>query len=572
MRVFNMDINWINQIGDWNPQLLRELKGRLKSRNLLLSSAISLLGQFILFMYFRTQLPNKLDLVYYHSNKYCTGKLEYGLPKCLVDEWGDVIINWQAWYLDVFTWLSILGCFGLLTAGTYLIINDLSGEEKRETLNFIRLSPQSPQSILSGKMLGVPILLFIGIFLAIPLHLWSAKAGHIPLAETSSFYIAVVAACFLFYSAALLFGLVGSWLGGFQSWLGAGVVLGFLIITIRVCLPELSDDYPLVFARLINPTYLIPETAISSTFASVSSRLIPFQWFTFPLGDSLFTKLGFTLIIYGLGTYFVWQSLNRCFRDPNTTMLSKRQSYLLTACYALITLGCANWQRLVLETDPGTYKLSENLVCLLFLDFWLFLYLIAALNPHRQALQDWARYRRTARAKGLVDSRLVQDLIWGAKSPGLFAIAINATIAIVAISGLILLSQYPQSNKINALFALALSVTLAMLYAALAQLLLFTKNHNRVFWSAATVGAAIVVPVLIVAVFTSSYRDNNFLWLYSIVGPIFAISPDGRSISPITALLPILSYLTVMGLFIFQLRRNLVKAGESATKAMLAGK
>jgi hypothetical protein len=154
----------------------------------------------------------------------------------------------------------------------------------------------------------------------------------------------------------------------------------------------------------------------------------------------------------------------------------------------------------------------------------------------------------------------------------LFAIAINATIAIVAISGLILLSQYPQSNKINALFALALSVTLAMLYAALAQLLLFTKNHNRVFWSAATVGSAIVVPVLIVAVFTSSYRDNNFLWLYSIVGPIFAISPDGRSISPITALLPILSYLTVMGLFIFQLRRNLVKAGESATKAMLAGK
>ncbi|MBD2356808.1 hypothetical protein H6G41_19620 [Tolypothrix sp. FACHB-123] len=568
-----MNLNWINQVGDWNPQLLRELKGRLKPRNLILSAAISLLGQFLLFMYFQTQLPNKLELVYSPSHKYCTGTPEsFHQRKCLVDEFGDIIINWQLWYLDVFTWLSIIGCFTLLTAGAYLIINDLASEEKRETLNFIRLSPQSPQSILSGKMLGVPILLFIGLLLAIPLHLLSALAGKIPLAETFSFYIVVVAACILFYSAALLFGLVGSWLGGFQSWLGAGVVLCFLIVTMRIAAVELSDDYPLVFARLINPTYLIPDTAISSTFSSVSARLINFQWFSLSVGDSLYTTLGFTLIIYGLGTYCIWQSLNRCFRDPNTTMLSKRQSYLLTACYALITLGLANWSRLVLESDPGHYKLAENLVCLLFLDFWLFLYLIAALNPHRQTLQDWARYRRTARAKGLVDSRLVQDLIWGEKSPGLIAIAINAIIASVAISGLVLLSQYSASHKLNALFALVLSVSLAMVYAALAQLLLFTKNHNRVFWSAATVGTAIILPVIIVAIFTSSYRDNNFLWLYSIIGPIFAISPDGKYLSPITALLPILSYWTMMSLLVFQLRRNLVKAGESATKAMLAGK
>ena len=566
-----MNLNWINQVGDWNPQLLREIKGRLKSRNLLLSGAISLLGQFILFMYFQTQLPTKLDLVYTHYSKYCTGSARFHSPKCLADEFGDVIINWQLWYLDLFTWLSIIGCFTLLAAGTYLIINDLAAEEKRETLNFIRLSPQSPQSILSGKMLGVPILLYIGVLLAVPLHLWSALAGQIPLAEIFSFYILVVAACFLYYSAALLFGLLGSWLGGFQAWLGGGVVIGFLIISMRVTITEITDDYPLVFARLINPCFFIPDTAISSTFASASSRFKNFQFFALPLGDSLFTTVGFALLIYGLGTYFIWQSLQRCFRDPNTTMLSKRQSYLLTACYALITLGCANWERLVLESSPGSYMLAENVVCLLFLDFWLFLYLIAALNPHRQALQDWARYRRTARVKGLVDSNLVQDLIWGEKSPGLLAIAINATIAIIAISGLILLSQYPIINKVNAFFALALSVSLAMLYATIAQLLLFTKNHNRVFWAAATVGATIVLPVLILAIFSSYYRDNNFLWLYSIVGPIFAISPDGRALSPLTALLPIFSYWTVMSLLVFQLRRNLVKAGESPTKAMLTG-
>jgi hypothetical protein len=565
-----MNLNWINQVGDWNPQLLRELKGRLKPRNLILTTAISLLGQFILLMYFQTQLPSQANIVYTSSNKYCTGRTVYYARECLADRFDNVIINWQAWSLDLFTWLSMIGCFTLLVAGTYLIINDLAAEERRETLNFIRLSPQSPQSILLGKMLGVPILLYIGVILAIPLHLWSALNGEIPLYQIFGFDTAVVVACLLYYSGALLFGLVGSWLGGFQAWLGSGIVLLFLLATMRVFMLVVPDDYPLVFPRLINPCYFIPEMAISSVFPSASTVFINFRWFALRLGDTLVTTLGFALTIYGLGTYFIWQSLQRCFRDPNTTMLSKRQSYLLTACFAVITLGCANWQKLVLEPSPGSYTLAENIVCLMFLDFWLFLYLIAALNPHRQALQDWARYRRTARAKGLFDNNLVQDLIWSEKSPGLLAIAINATIAIIAIAGLILLSQYPLQNKINAVFALALSGSLAMLYATLAQLLVFTKNQHRVFWAAATVGAVIVIPVIIVAIFHSRSGYNNSLWLFSIVGPIFAISPDGSSLSPITVLLSILSYWSVLGCLVFQFRRKLVKAGESATKTLLA--
>jgi hypothetical protein len=567
-----MNLNWINQVGDWNPQLLREIKGRLKSRNLILTAAISLLWQFLLLMYFQTQLPAKTKYIFSSSNKYCTGKSVYYARRCLSDSFGNVIINWQAWYLDLFTWLSIIGCFTLLVAGTYLIINDLAAEERRETLNFIRLSPQSPQSILSGKILGVPILLYIGVILAVPFHLWTGLNGEIPVYQIFGFYAAVLTACFLYYSGALLFGLVGSWLGGFQAWLGSGLVLAFMLVTMRVFAPEISDDYPLVFARLINPCYFIPEMAITSVFPSAISRLLNFRWFALPLGDNIVTALGLTLTIYGLGIYFIWQSLQRCFRDPNTTMLSKRQSYLLTAGYAVITLGFANWQKLVLESYPSSYTLAENVVCLLFLDFWLFIYLIAALNPHRQALQDWARYRKTAHSKGLANNQLIQDLIWSEKSPGLLAIAINAAIAIIAISGFILLSQYPAGNKINSLVGLALAGSLAMLYATIAQLLLFTKNQHRVFAAAATVGAVMVIPVIVIAIFHSYSRNNNFLWLFSIVGPIFAISPDANSVSPITVLLSILSYWSVLGCLIFQFQRKLVKAGESATKTLLASK
>ncbi|QIR35732.1 hypothetical protein HCG51_02515 [Tolypothrix sp. PCC 7910] len=565
-----MNLNWMNQVGDWNPQLLRELKGRLKPRNLILSGGISLLGQFIIFMYFQTQLPTKLEVVYNSFNRYCTGKLEYDSRQCLLDTFGNLIINRQLWYLDVFTWLGIIGSITLLVAGTYLIINDLAAEERRETLNFIRLSPQTPQSILLGKMLGVPILLYLGVLLAVPLHICLGVAGQISLNEIFSFYAVAIAAAILYYSSALLFGLVGSWLGGFQAWLGGGVTLGFLLVTSPIAFKEVSNEYPLVFARLINPSFLIPSSAINSTFNYPGYWLTNFQWFALPLGNSRVITLGFALLIYGLGTYFIWQSLQRCFRDPNTTMLSKRQSYLLTAGFALMTLGCANWQKLVFEGNPSTYLLAENLMCLLFLDFWLFLYLIAALNPHRQPLQDWARYRHTSNSQGVVGRKLVKDLMWGEKSPGLLAIAINAMIAIIAICGLIFLAQVPFDQKIKALFALALCGSLAMLYASIAQLFLFTKNQHRIFWAAATVGAVIVVPVIVLAIFSPYIRDNNYFYLLSVIGPIFAIAPGANSISPITALLSILGYWSAVGLLMFQFKRKLVKAGESATKALMS--
>jgi len=71
---------------------------------------------------------------------------------------------------------------------------------------------------LVGKLLGVPILLYLVAGLAAPLHLWSGLAAEIPLSLILSFYGVLIASCLFFYSAALLFGLVGSWLGGFLGW------------------------------------------------------------------------------------------------------------------------------------------------------------------------------------------------------------------------------------------------------------------------------------------------------------------------------------------------------------------
>lgn len=38
----------LDRLGNWNPQLLRELKGRLKPRNVIITIALSLVSQLML--------------------------------------------------------------------------------------------------------------------------------------------------------------------------------------------------------------------------------------------------------------------------------------------------------------------------------------------------------------------------------------------------------------------------------------------------------------------------------------------------------------------------------------------
>ena len=44
-----MRLNLLDRVTDWNPQLYRELKGRLQFRNLATTTGISLLAQLLFF-------------------------------------------------------------------------------------------------------------------------------------------------------------------------------------------------------------------------------------------------------------------------------------------------------------------------------------------------------------------------------------------------------------------------------------------------------------------------------------------------------------------------------------------
>ncbi|NEQ78703.1 MAG: ABC transporter permease, partial [Okeania sp. SIO2C9] len=132
---------------------------------------------------------------------------------------------------------------------------------------------------------------------------------------------------------------------------------------------------------------------------------------------------------YALWTYWVWQGLQRCFRNPNTTILSKRQSYLLIACLEGVILGCAVQGR---EYSNNSWAF-DNLFYLAFFSAILLFGLIATLSPSRQTLLDWvhSRRERASHPQGFRKNTLLSDLIWGEKSPAIVAIAINSVIAFV---------------------------------------------------------------------------------------------------------------------------------------------
>lgn len=569
-----MKLNWIDRLGDRNPQLLREIKGKFKPRDLLTAAAISLLGQFFLFRYFHNQLPIAKPGMMVAPNRYCLdgNAIAIGLPQCLVDASGNLAINWQLWWQDLFSALSLIGVFALIVAGTYMLISDLAQEEQRGTLNFIRLSPQSPRSILVGKLLGVPILLYAIAGLALPLHLWAGLSAQISLGLILSFYGLLFASCLFFYSVALLFGLVSNWLGGFQAWLGSSVVLTFLWNATFQAIAHTPADW----LNLFSPSLVLPISPRQTlrnflfdseiVFQSPAAEVTNLEWFFLQLGGSTIVAVSFALLNYSLWTYWIWQALQRRFPNPGKTILDKSQSYLVVVCFEVAIIGFAatspKWPDL-----ENAIQLSLNFQDLLLSNLLLFLGAIAVLTPQRQALQDWARYRweRVSSRKDFWNWALVKDLIWGEKSPAIVAIALNMAIAIAMLTPWILFVIDP-TDKLTAFLSLIIGASLILVYAAIAQLLIFMRTQKQAFWVTGAVSAAVTLPPAVLSLLTLPPEKAPGLWLLT---PFAWTSIEHASTS--TIFLALLGEWSIFTLCTLQITRQLQKAGD-ASKALFSSR
>ncbi|WP_413176179.1 ABC transporter permease [Anabaena azotica] len=610
-----MLINFIDRVGEFNPQLFRELKGRLKPLNVILAVVSSLLLQLVVFLYQLTSFP---DEKYSLSAPYCrlwpalqkqqnqlyqqqsllnqqlasyqqinqkTKLLDPNTIPNLQTEIAEVNsklstlqnyfnnnfcppdqINWQMWWRDhweyYFLTFSVIFIFTLLIAGTYLLINDLAKEEHRGTLNFIRLSPQSETSILTGKILGVPSLIYLFVITAIPLHFWAGRSANIASSYILSYYAILAASCGFFYSAALLFGLVSRWFSSFQPWLGSGGLLVFLLMTMIMASSSYNSvvNNPLTWFRFFSPwditNYLFPN--LFRVYQG--TRLDDIQFFYLPIGKSFLSLVGFHLINYGICTYGIWQAMKRCFSNPHATILSKGQSYLFIAFTQFMFLG------LTMQTiNKNQYLDMRYLIA--FVNLALILSLTILLSPPRSIIQDWARYRH----QNQKNESIWHDLIFGEKSPAILAIFINLVIAYIPL--LISFIAYPLDinagdlNPSKILYTLLLSMSLIMIYATIAQLMLLMKNSKRYVWAIGAMGATICLPPIILSTLGINPGTHPAIWLFSTF-PWPAI----QQAATVTVFMAVLADFTVLALLNFQLRKQVRVLGESATKALLAGR
>ncbi len=564
---------WIDRLWELNPQLFREAKGRLIQRNITIATISSLLGQGLVYLLFRSFLPPlSLEKVVssfpysYPENKYCLGASPetdiYTI--CIPDALGNVPINWQLWWLDLFMAISLISIIVLVVVGVYLLIADLSKEEQRGTLGFIRLSPQSASSILIGKILGVPILLYWFVGLAIPLHFSAALQAGIPVSLLLAFYGVLGISYSFFYSASLLLALVSKGLRGFQAWLGSGAVLLFMTILSQF----FADGYrfmsygstPFGWLLLLYPgsvlPYLVEATGLDySNFLGVE-ELANISWFGQSLWLNAVGGILFIVANFALLNHWIWAGLKRRFHNNSTGVWSKSQSYWLSGSLTLVVLGFVSQ---VNQRDSNVEAvLMANFGLLLGFELLLMLVLIAALSPHRQTLQDWARYRH--QEKGYARS-LIKDLIWGEKSPAVIAIALNLIITSAIILPFVFLAPL-ESYRFVVLGGMLIQATSVMLYAIVAQLCLFSKSPKRVVLAAGSVASLILIlPFFLFVVF---FEGDSAVMIFSPI-PLLGIEAASSNL----ILLSLLGQWSGLILFGRQLQLQLQKAGESSSKQLM---
>jgi hypothetical protein len=556
---------------EWNPQLFREFKGKLKPRNIIITAAISVITQFLITVSFLGQLPepitDPLNIGRQYS-RYCATTVNYydSNPICQTDLANNWLINWQLLWFDLFVALSFVGIFSLLVIGTYMLITDMVKEETRGTLNFIRLTPQSANSVLFGKILGVPLLLYLGVLLAFPLHLVAGLGAKISLSLILGFDAAIIASCAFFYGAAMVWSLLNSGLSGFKPWLAGGAIFVFLFAFGTRLLSGYSYVHNHTFDGFIlfHPgvvlSYLAEATALPQKSISLldSHELGKLLFY----GQSLWTKaslgIGFVLLNFGLWTYWLWSVLKRRFHNPQSTLLSKTQSYWLTGWFVFMTLG---FTLQVMDTDRE-YSISDldsNFMMLQLLMVIFFLGLIAALSPHRQSLYDWARYRHQQQKDGHL---LWKELIVGENSPATIAIAINLLIALTYITPSLLIFS-DRSDSVATFWGLLIGANMILFYSAIAQLMLTMKHQKRAIWTTITVLAAIIVPLVCFAIGDIQPSYEPGLWLFSFM-PLASVMHTPFS----TVIMSILGQWLAIAATGFYLTKKLNKAGASETKML----
>jgi hypothetical protein len=457
-----MAANWLNDLGDRNPQLLRELRGRFQLRSLLATIGIVVVGQILLLIFFTGLLPND-DGRY---SIYCMGGFRSG--SCPVD--------WSRWWGQMFKTLTYIITYALYIPGAYALVGDIAQEAQKGTLNFLRLSPRSSQNILLGKLLGVPILGYFSLLLLLPLHLIVGFFGSVPISFFVSFYASLFAWGALLFTASMFAGFNGrapNKVGGVSS----------LIVVALIAIAGIPANL------YLNSITIWREFGLSGLGADRTNTI---AWFGLPINEDVIGSHGFLFTNLAFITYWLWRALQRAFAKPTATTISKRQGYTIATYGTVLLLG------FILPNRGNSFGLAQ-LGMIASLAIYGAIPLIFMLATPRQMLLDWSQRRREISAAqrsenvspGKRRSAEITDRVFGEKSPGVTAILICGLIAYLVMS---LALPFTGKYLSRGVLGLALSMSLVANYTLLVQLMLLLETSKRYVWAFGSLACAIVIP------------------------------------------------------------------------------
>ncbi len=147
----------------------------------------------------------------------------------------------------------------------------------------------------------------------------------------------------------------------------------------------------------------------------------------------------------------------------------------------------------------------------------------------------------------------------------MLAIALNLLITAAIFTPWII--TWPDSTQqLQALAAIILGSLFVLICGAITQLLMFAKSPKRTIWASGAIAALIFVPPTILFALSFYPSQVPAAWLFS----AFALAALGNT-SMTMVFTSFLTHLGVLTLLTTRLSRQLRKAGESETKALLKG-
>jgi hypothetical protein len=544
----------IDRLGEFNPQLFRELKGRLKPRHVWLTIGVAIVVQIIFLKCFVDLLPY-VDSGQVHRTTYA---LRTSTGKFLTDG-GLYITNWQKWWQDIFRLINWALPYIITVPSVYLLTMDVQQEESRGTLNFVRLSPQSARSILLGKLLGVPALVYLGVLTLLPLHIVAAVGtGGAALSFLISYYILIGVGSYVLFSLALLLGCLTKPQPKLGAQYASGVSLAFVLLVIFVIAPLYINW------NVYTAWHAVGQFLWFSAYSLRDSTDFP-QWFYLSLKHPGVAHM-FTLTNLIMASHWIWQALKRHFHTPNRTLLGKPQSYGLVAYFQVLMLGfCLSryWE----DQYSAVIGLAIT-ICLINVGW--FIWLTMLLSPERQTVMDWARYRHQQspdQGQPGQQRSLLHELLWNDRSPATVAIMVNLLLASAILLPWILTFDHLE-HRLMALMGLVFNATLISLYALIFQWVMLAKTAKRGSLAVGSVFAAILAAPLgtfFLALGTVGTPPTGLLFF----SPFFWLALDKAS--AVTVGMSLLAEWVALIWVGRQLTRSIQRLGASESQTLLSG-